>query len=472
MTDIFWSTRSYRHPSGVVSCQRLINGYAQEEPSDAKSSVTIHGAPGIGDWAEVGIGPIRAMAEVNGVLYCVSGTSFYEVDSAGSATLRSGASSIVGSDVVSISNNDIEIVIADGAKAWSYIDASNNFAEITDADFTDTARAVDYIDGYFIFDKPSSNEFFLSDLLDGRTYSALDYSQAESSSDFIRSVRNDDGLIAAFGERTIEYWQNTGALSFPFQLIKPTIKRGLAASLAVVAEDNALFFLGNDKQFYRISRGSLTVLSDTTLTNLWERYSRVDDAFCFIWSHDGHKFIVLTFPSGNATWVYDLAAKRWHERVTYDSGGNEIRWRVNCAIECYGLKLMGDSTSGKIGYVDHAIYKEFGEATKMVMISPPIHGSGNRIDMPRFELDIETGVGNADSSEPEVIFDWTDDGGASFQTPQQTRQLGAIGERSTRVFWDGGLGSSYNRSLRVQISDPVKRIVNSARCPGLSIIEG
>lgn len=470
MTDILWATRTYRHHSSKVSSQRLVNGYAEIEPPDAKTSVTILGTPGVDTWADVGTGPIRAAAEIAGTLYVVSGEQFYEVDENGSPTLRSGANAIDGNAVVGIANNDLEIVITDGTKGWSYVDSTNTFAEITDADFTDTARTVDYIDGYFLFDKPNSNEFFLSDLLDGTAYSALDYANAESSSDLIRAVKNDDGLAAIFGEKTIEYWQHTGALSFPFQLIKPTVRRGLAASQAIASEGNALYFLGNDKAFYQISKGALRRLSDPGLTNAWEGYSRVDDAFCFPWSHDGHKFIVITFPSGNATFVYDILTNLWHERVTHDSGGNEVRWRANCAIDCYDMTLIGDSLSGKIGRIEHDTYTEFDGTTRMVMISPPLHGDGNRVAMPFFQLDMETGVGNAYASDPEVIFDWSDDGGATWVTPQETASLGAVGARTTRLQWDR-LGSFYERSLRIQITDPVKRVVLGARCPGLEIIE-
>jgi hypothetical protein len=44
--------------------------------------------------------------------------------------------------------------------------------------------------------------------------------------------------------------------------------------------------------------------------------------------------------------------------------------------------------------------------------------------------------------------------------------MGAIGNYQTRLQWHE-LGSFYQRNLRLEISDPVKRVVIAARCPGL-----
>ena len=146
-----------------------------------------------------------------------------------------------------------------------------------------------------------------------------------------------------------------------------------------------------------------------------------------------------------------------------------MRWRANCAIEAYNFTLIGDANSGRIGMLDHGLHTEFGDPIITTVVSPPIYGQGRRFFMPRFELDMETGVGvsSGQGSDPQVMLDWSDDGGENFTAPQHWQSMGAQGARATRVQWNQ-LGSAYQRTLRLSISDPVRRILTGARCPGMT----
>lgn len=467
MSDVLFATQFSKGRSPPVSPQRLVNAYAEAEPPDAKTSVAVFGVPGIDGFTELGMGPIRGMYQMNNIAYAVSGSELYSFDDDGIGTLR--GTGITGGTVVSVDGNGTQIAIATGVKGWTYTPATTTFAEITDAQFQDTAETVTFIDGYFAFDWPDTNKFFISDLYDGTSYAATMFASAESSPDLVQSVLNYQGVLLVLGDGTIEVWDSTGALSFPFQPRKgSTIPRGIAAPRAMVREDNAVFLLGADRVAYRLGAG-LSRISTHAEENAWEDYADVSDAFCFTWSHDGHKFIVFQFPSASATFVFDVATGRWHERTSWDPTGADVRWRGNCALAAYGMTLIGDANSGRIGFIDHDIYTEFDDPIRLIAVMPTIHGRGKRVFMPFFELDMETGVGlpSGQGSDPQVMLDWTDDGGRTFVNPQLPRSFGKIGEYTTRVQWDR-LGSFYQRSLRIQITDPVKRVILAARCPGLS----
>lgn len=472
--QILLASQSYRHPSSRVSSQRLINGYAQAEPQSAKTTLTILGPPGIPTFTEVGSGPIRGMIEADEKAYVVSGLSFYEVDEDGTATLKSGVNEILGNGPVPLASNGLEIAMVDGTKGWTYNLGTGTFAEITDGDFFDTAATVDFIDGYFAYPRPSSGQFFLSDLYDGTTYLALDRATAESSPDRVRSVINDFGLLDILGAKTIEFWQNTGALSFPFQRVSQgVVQVGVAGPHARTKTDQSIFFVGHDKIAYRMSRGALARISTHAIETIWAEYGYdLSDAECWTYDFAGHKFVVFSFPTANATWVYDLATRCWHERVTFDAGGNETRWRARNALECFGRTLIGDGNSARIGYLDQRTYTEFGEATRTVIICPPLHGDGDRVAMPALELDMESGVGNtvAPGDDPNVTLDWRDDGMPDWQTSDD-RSIGRIGEKFTRIQWKE-LGSFYQRDLRFTFSDPTKRVILAARAPGAEILQG
>ena len=83
--------------------------------------------------------------------------------------------------------------------------------------------------------------------------------------------------------------------------------------------------------------------------------------------------------------------------------------------------------------------------------------------MSRFELDIESGVGltSGQGSDPQVMLDWSDDGGFKFGPLQPWRSAGKIGRYKARLRWRR-MGRFRERVLRVQISDPVKRAIIAA----------
>lgn len=468
MTDILFATRSYKSRSLPVSAQRCVNAYAEGEPPDAKTAVAVFGVPGIDTFATCGNGPVRGGVVQAGIPYFVSGQSLYTVDSAGTETVL--GSGISGNGVVGIAASETEIIVVNGTSGWTYNPSTTTFAQITDGDF-EVGNSVTYINGYFLVDWAGTNKFTHSDLLDGTSWSALAFATAESSSDRVVSVINNQGVLCIFGESTIEFWDHTGALSFPFQPLKgATPDRGIAAPLARARQNNTVFFLGNDLVFYRLNGLTPVPVSEYAQSNAWEQYTTTSDAFCFAYDHDGHKFVVLTFPSEGKTWEYDTTTGLWHERISWDASGSEVKWRINCAVEAYGKTLVGDANSGKIGFIDPNTYTEFGDPIRMIMVSPPVHGKGLKTFMPFFHLDVESGVGLASGqgSDPQYMLDYSDDGGRTFSPAQIWKSAGKIGKYRTRLQWDR-LGQFEQRVLRVQCTDPVKRVVLAARCPRLKV---
>lgn len=463
--EIQFAVQSYKSNSLPISSQRCVNAYAETQPRSAKTRTAVFGAPGVSLFATCGNGPIRGGIEVSGTAYFVSGNELWTVDTDGNAQLR--GSGIAGLNQVAIDASDEEIVIVNGTNGYVYDIAAATLAQISDGDFN-AANTVTVVNSLFVYDWKNTNKFFVSEVLDAGNIDALKFASAESSPDGVVAVRNRNGLLMVFGAKTIEPWDHTGASDFPFSRIKGgTIDRGITAPLAIVNEDSSLFFLGNDKVFYRLNGLQLIRISTHALEKEWQGYETTADAFCFKVPIDGHKFIYLTFPTENTTWGYDIATGLWHERVSWDATGMEVRWRVNCAVEAYNKILVGDQRSGRIGTLDPAIYTEFGDPIVMTLVSPPVFQDGRFMAVPCFELDMETGVGltTGQGSDPKVMLEYSTDGGRSYTDPQHWRTMGKIGATQTRLQWRE-LGSGYHYTFRLSISDPVKRVVHGCRLPG------
>lgn len=458
MPVINFAVQSYKSKSLPVSAQRAVNCYAEKEPEDAKTTVALFGAPGLVSLVTVGLGPIRNMHMMNGVLYVVSGQRLYSVTSSLVVTDLGG--SITGSAYVSIADNGTQVCIVNGVNGYIW-SSTGGFQIISDPNFH-SANSVTFFDNFFAFDWANTNKWFISNSQDGTTYTGTDFASAEVSSDFVLSLLNQQENMLIFGQHTIETWQDAGAVNFPFQRISgATIERGCAAALTPVKEDNSVFFLGDDLIYYRMNGTALERKSTHAIEATWQTYSTVTDAYSFSFTFEGHKFIVVVFPTANATWIYDISTDLWHERESWDINSQSYgRWRGTCSIEAFGKVLIGDAYSNNIGYLDSSTFTEFGNTIRMQATSPPLHEDRQRIFISTLELDIESGVGltTGQGSAPIIYLDYSRDGGRTFINLQRFNSLGAIGAYLTRCRWLR-LGQAWQWVFRVHISDPVKRTI-------------
>lgn len=461
MAPIPFATNSYRSRSLPVSAQRCVNMYAEQQPPDAKTQVAIFGVPGLVSFATCGAGPVRGMWVMNSVLYVVSGTGLYSVTSAGVVTFLGGA--VTGTNIVSMSDNGTQLAITNGVNGYIY-SVTGGFQIIASVNFF-PANTVNFFDNYFVFDRLGTNQFFVSASLDGTTYSALDYASATVNPSFVMGIKVQQENLMIFKQTAIETWYDSGALAFPFARYDgATIERGCVAALSIIKQDNSVFFLGDDLMFYRLNGVIPVRVSTHALEAEWRQYAVVSDAFSMTYDWEGHKFIVVTFPTANATWIYDIATNLWHERISYTSTYTSYgRWRGNASAEVYNKVLIGDAYSGQIGYLDDSTYTEFGNPIVGQLTSPYLHSDRKRIFMPRFELDIESGVGltTGQGSDPQIMLNWSDDGGHTFSALQLWNSMGVLGAYKQRLRWTR-LGSARARILQITVSDPVKRTIIGA----------
>lgn len=457
-----FAVQSYRSRSLPVSAQRCVNMFAEAQPQGAKNELVIFNSPGIVQFATCGTGPIRGLWVMNNILYAVSGTRLYSVSSAGVATDVGG--NILGSGLVDMSDNGTQLCVVNGAQGYIYT-LVGGFQLITDTAFN-PAKTVTFFDNYFVFEWVNTNEWFISNTLDGLTYDPLAFASAEVSPDYILATVNQQENLLLFGQKTIETWYNSGDVNFPFNRYDgATIERGCSAAYSPVKEDNSVFFLGDDLIFYRLNGVVPVRVSTHAIEAAWSAYPSVADTSTWSFTWQGHKFVVVTFPIGNATWIYDISTNLWHERVSFTANNEPMgRWRASCGTNAYNKVMVGDYLTGNIGYLDQNTFTDFGNMTQAYLVAPVIHDPDRRrVFMDRFELDIQAGVGLAtgQGSNPQVMLDWSDDGGYQFNTLQPWATMGAQGATTTRLRWLR-LGQTRNRVMRVTISDPVCRTIIGA----------
>jgi hypothetical protein len=196
-------------------------------------------------------------------------------------------------------------------------DPANTLGEIL-APAYQSAATVQYFDGYFVLEAAGTRQFFISNLNDGTQYSALDFATASASSDIVKAVVVYHEQLLVFCTFHTEVWWDVGATNFPFQRYDAAeIARGLIAPYALCSEDNTVFWMGDDGVFYRLEGFAPKRISTFATEHAWANYpNKFLDASAFVLNQEGHKFVIVNFPSAPATWCYDISSGLWHRRIS------------------------------------------------------------------------------------------------------------------------------------------------------------
>jgi hypothetical protein len=337
---------------------RMVNLFPEVVPDGGKEPAFLQRCPGLRLVATVGDGPIRGMWKFGDFLYVASGGKLYRADG-NFAVTELGL--INGSGPVSMSDNGTQLFVACNPDAFIYNSSTGVFAQITDVDFPG-AVTVGYLDGYFVFNEPDSQRFWVTSLNDGTQVDPLDFASAEGNPDNIVSLMVDHREVWLFGNNTIEVWYNAGAADFPLERIQGAfMETGCLAPYSVAKLDNSVFWLGSDARgngiVYRNNGYNAQRVSTHAVEWQIQQYNVLNDAIGYSYQQDGHSFYVLTFPTANATWVFDVATGAWHERAYWD-GVQYRRHRSNCQANYAGQVLVGDWENGRIYVFDPDVYDD------------------------------------------------------------------------------------------------------------------
>lgn len=442
---------------------RMINLYPEATPApDGKDSGFLNRAPGLRKLANVGNGPIRGLWSYGGYGYAVSGSKLYKIDTNWVATPLGNVS---GTGQVSMVDNGTQLFIAANPDGYIYNAFTNQYAKITDVDFAG-AVTVSYLDGYFIFQQPNSQIFWTSELLNGTSINPLSFASAEGMPDNLVSLIVDHREVWLFGTQSVEVWYDAGTTPFPLARIQGAVNElGCAATFSVAKLDNSLFWLGSDARgqgiVYRANGYSGQRISTHAVEYAIQSYETISDAVAFTYQQDGHSFYVLTFPTAEKTWVYDVATQAWHERAGF-ANGKFIRHRANCQMFFNNTNVVGDYQNNKIYAYDLNVYADDTQPQKWLRSWRALNTNQNnlkRTAQHSLQVDCQTGVGLNDGqgSDPKIMLRWSDDGGHSWSN-EHWASVGKIGVYGYRAFWRrlGMTTKLRDRVYELSGTDPVK----------------
>lgn len=452
--------RAYATRSLNANAQELINYYPEVNPDSSKAAFVSYPTPGTELFVDLGAFPIRGMHEYLGDLYAVSNTTLYKISLAGVIT---NLGTIEGSSRVSMADSGKELCIVNGFDGYIYSDSAG-LVRILDAAWFPSDIVI-YRNLRFIFIRKGTNEFFISNAYDGLHFDANNISLIQTNPDLLVSMLADHAYIWLFGNKSTNIWTYSGdELGFPFREVTGTaLEKGCGAIHTPIQLDNTIYWLGNDGVVYNGVGFKATRISTHAIETAIASYTTFSDAYTYSYEEEGHSFLVMTFPAGQTTWVYDASirdtGRAWHQRR---SGLTGRHLGADYAF-LNGVHYIGDYRNGKIYKSSLSIYDDAGETIFRTASTPTIHGNRKRVFMDRLEIDIESGVGNG-TENPQAMLTYSDDGGKTW-SKEKFATLGKIGEYTTRLKFHN-LGSFYQRVFKLRIADPVRTVILDAEALG------
>jgi len=452
---------AYSARSVNVNGSQTINLYPEVEPGNSKSVLALLGTPGtVSRETLAAAAPVRGCFEYDGTSYWVSGDKLYSVNTSYASVELGTLNTTTG--YVSMATNGLVLLIVDGQDGYTFTYSGSTFAQIADPDFPPDPVRCDLLDNTFIVIEGGTQRFWIS--TDGTTWDGADFASAETSPDNLLSLIVDHQELLLGGVETVEVWYNSGDATFTFAR-RSTIETGVAGPAAMCKADNSVFFLGSDKVVWRLQGYTPVRVSTHAIEYAINQFSTVEDCITWTQKEEGHVFVWFQFPSGNQTWVYDVASNMWHRRAWRDNLNGQLqRHRANCYLYFNDAHLIGDFEDGRILELSLDIYDDDGDPLPAIRVCGPIANSSERsYGHSSLTIDIQAGVGLVGEEDPQIMLKWSNDNGHTWGN-EISRSMGAVGEYSARAKWNR-LGRVHYPNSRVywaEISDPVKRVIIGA----------
>ena len=410
-------------PNGS-SAQAIVNLLLDEMPGAEPRPVFLKHSPGV-VVSHSATATMRAASHWNGNVLSVRGTDIYSTEMYVSDT---DIGNLAGSaTVVSVRTGSGVAFVSSGGSALA-TDATVTAITPPAGTFSSVAQQ----DGYTIYGRSGTDEFYISALDDPTTIGALDFSTADSAPGYIVGMISDHRELVILKDSSIEFWVNTGAAAFPFERQQPGVaERGCVSPATVAKYENSVFWIGDDFRVYRMTGYQPTRISPAWMdTNL---ISMLATARASIIVHDGRSYYAIHAYSGGIGYWYDIALGTWVKR----SSTTISRLVDVVAFDGVNYAAGQKSTLAFVGPIGKTYYKDDGETTAArTLVLPMLSAGARRASMAgvMLEMQKQTAAGN-------VSLSHSDDGGVTYSAART--QDGTL----ARITW-ARLGRFARRILK------------------------
>jgi hypothetical protein len=481
---------SYQAANPGQDNQALVNWFVEYDPNepnpmqpymndaDAKVALSLLGAPGLKALATISQGEVRgcwvlpggnqALFVVGAYLILASGSGKGAI---GTKTIGNLLSSTGRVNIRDNGSGHLAVIVDGTSNLYVFSVQTATLATYRNANYLGATNVAE-IDGWFIFNQPGTQKFYTSPVYWNGTdaFNGTFFALKDNAPDNLVTIIENKRELWLIGENTTEPWYNAGGANFPFSRIEGALMQiGCAAAQSVCRTGKGLIWLA------RSERGGNAVImtqgydyepvSTPAVSWALNQYSTVSDAIAWTYTEEGHEFYVLTLPTADVTWVFDLTTKLWHQRASFDpTSGLFHRQRANCGCYFQGMQLAGDYSNGRIYWQGRQFYADDQYPLVAVRRTSHVWDKNNRARVMQSRLQVDffpgQGLATGQGSDPQAMLRWSNDGGQTWAAERWT-SIGKQGQTKNRAIWRR-VGSARDRVYEVRISDPVKRDVAGA----------
>lgn len=454
---------SYTSESRIAAYDRTVNLIPEKiESGTGQNTYALYLAPGFTTFCTLPDTPVRGFYTLNGTTWAVGGESLYQLPttSGGSPTLLATGLTNPDDGWVTIAGNGDaghQLVLSSGSFKYCF-DIPTNTLTLQ----TGLAQQVGFLAGYGIAVDTARSEFGLSALENFADWDPLDVTQRSDAPDkwvalLVQAVGREMWL---FGSQTtsVYYLGNDPAIPFvPNPSVFITQGTGAPASPAVL-NGSPMWLgqgIGGGRVVYWANGYTPTRVSTHAVETALNGYATVQDARSFVYEESGHSFYVLTFPTANATWVFDATTGFWHERGEWN-GWSYDALPIIGHVYANGIHLVGSPDSGVIYQMSKTLLTDTtGTGIRWLRRCPHVGQLHQRMIVDRFELLMEVGLGlpSGQVADPQVALSWSNDGGETWGA-ERAKSVGRVGAFQTNPEWRQ-LGLSLDRVFELTGSDPI-----------------
>lgn len=268
---------------------------------------------------------------------------------------------------------------------------------------------LEFLNGYMIV-ATSSGKIYNSENEDPTIWQDSDYIQAQSFPDDLVAITRQSDTIMALGTNSVEFFVDvagTSPGSFMGKLEQGTLQLGCAATFSVVHPENNIYWIANsDTGGFTVQKldglvGLKKISNEVIERFLNDEGADISDCYAYPLRTAGHYFYVLTLPTADRTFVYDIEEERWTEWQSGSSGAFDYI----SATQYQGYPYLQHVSSGFIYKMDPNVYMD-GDDDIIVILQTALidYDTMNRKFYRSFEL-----YGDLSNTESEFTLEYTDD---------------------------------------------------------------
>lgn len=433
--------------SSNVSDNRLMNLFPEiVETKQGKAIGALYSTAGLSAaLATLGAGPVRALHPTSHYgLFALSGTGFYKIEEDFTTTLLLSGIAQQGPATIIDNGTQVALFVGDAGILWS---ESLGVTGIPLPFDPASPISATYQDGFGLINQPGTALWWQSDLLDLGVWNALNFGSATGDPDDVVAIEQLNREIWLIKQTDTEIWYNAGTANFSFARLDGVyLEAGCAAQASLVQLGETLVWLARNREGHGVvvrTRGhQLERISTHAIEAAIQGYDTISDAVGYAYQQAGHQFYVLNFPTGDATWVYDVTESllagvpMWHQRGAFNTttGRFERHWG-NCHAFFAGRNVVGDRRNGNLYAFEPDALTDAGATRKWLRswraLAQP---AAKPVRFSQLQIDMQTGIGVPDGTRPQVVLRWSDDGGHVWSA-ERYAAAGESGQTARRVMF-------------------------------------